>query len=309
MKLSERRYSQKILLGRQGNALISLIAIILVTFVLFAFIKAIWYFRFPKDEAPLLFERNVMNWFVLPASFETFLQRPWTLITHMFMHDNIWRVFANMLWLWSFGYIMRELTGDRKIIPVFIYGALAGAITFLVTYNSISSLQEFQPNAFYMGASSGVMAVAVATTLISPNYRIFPMIGGGLPLWALTALYLITDLATVSITDTGNLLAHVAGGLMGFIFIALLKAGYDWSEWMSNFFEWINNLFNPDKPKRGVSIKEELFYQSNVAPYTKTPHITQQRVDEILDKINQEGYGKLSEEEKDILRRASEEGL
>ena len=67
MKLSERRYSQKILLGRQGNALISLIAITLVTFVLFAFIKAIWYFRFPKDEAPLLFERNVMNWFVLPA--------------------------------------------------------------------------------------------------------------------------------------------------------------------------------------------------------------------------------------------------
>jgi hypothetical protein len=32
-------------------------------------------------------------------------------------------------------------------------------------------------------------------------------------------------------------------------------------------------------------------------------------VDEILDKINQKGYNRLSEEEKDLLRRASEGGL
>jgi membrane associated rhomboid family serine protease len=309
MKLSERRYSQKVLLGKQGNALFTLIAITLVVFVLFAFLKAIWYFRFPKDEAPLLFTRNIFNWLTLPASSETFFQRPWTLLTHMFIHDNVWRVFANMLWLWSFGYIMRELTGDRKIIPVFIYGGLAGAISFLLTNNLVDSLAATNASSFYSGASAGVMAIAVATTLISPNYRIFPMIAGGIPLWALTALFLITDLATVSITDTGNLLAHVAGGLMGFLFIALLRAGYDWSEWMNNFFDWFNNLFNPDKPKKGINVKEELFYSSNIAPFIKTPHVTQQRVDEILDKINQEGYGRLTEEEKQILRRAGEEGF
>jgi hypothetical protein len=37
--------------------------------------------------------------------------------------------------------------------------------------------------------------------------------------------------------------------------------------------------------------------------------VTQQKVDEILDKINQKGYGRLTDEEKDLLRRASEEGL
>jgi len=34
--------------------------------------------------------------------------------------------------------------------------------------------------------------------------------------------------------------------------------------------------------------------------------VTQQRIDEILDKINQKGYQKLTEEERDMLRRASE---
>jgi hypothetical protein len=226
----------------------------------------------------------------------------------MFVHDNVWRVFANMLWLWSFGYILRELTGDRKIVPVFIYGALAGALAFLVSNSFLPPAAGATPT-FYTGASAAVVAVAIATTLISPNYRIFPMIGGGLPLWAFTALFLIIDLATVSITDTGSLMAHLFGGLMGAGFVLLLRNGYDWSEWMNNFFDWISNLFNPDRPRKGANVKEELFYSSNVTPYVKTPHITQQRVDEILDKISQQGYGQLTGEEKEILRRASEEGF
>jgi membrane associated rhomboid family serine protease len=309
MNLSERKYRQKILLGRQGNALMTLIAISLVMFVMVAFMKAIWYFRFPKEEAPLLFNKNVLGWFVLPASFESLVQRPWTVLTHMFVHDNVWKVLANMLWLWSFGYIMQELTGNRKLIPVFIYGSLAGALTFVLLFNTLGSLQELRPQAVYMGASAGVMAVAVSTTLISPNYRIFPMIGGGIPLWALTVLFVITDLATVSVSDTGNLLTHVAGGLMGFLFIVFLRMGYDWSEWMNRFFDWVGNLFNPDRPRKGANIRKELFYRSHVTPYTKTPHITQQRVDEILDKISVEGYSHLTEEEKEILKRASEEGF
>jgi hypothetical protein len=82
--------------------------------------------------------------------------------------------------------------------------------------------------------------------------------------------------------------------------------GYDWSEWMNNFFDWVNNLFNPDKPKRGKSSKELLFYKSSTAPYKKTTNITQERVDEILEKIHQQGYQFLSEEEKEILKKASD---
>jgi hypothetical protein len=35
--------------------------------------------------------------------------------------------------------------------------------------------------------------------------------------------------------------------------------------------------------------------------------VTQQRIDEILDKINQQGYRFLTDEEKDILKRAADE--
>lgn len=309
MLYSEKKYRQQMTLGQRGNSLTTLVAICLIIFVGLAFMKAVWYFRFPKEIALSLYTKNVLGLFTLPADTESLLNKPWTVLTHMFVHDNIWRVFSNMLWLWCFGYILQDLTGNRKIVPIFVYGGLAGGIAFLLTYNMVPSLQGQALTATTMGASPGVMALAIATTLVSPRYKIFPMIAGGIPLWALTALYIISSLATVSISDTGNLVAQLAGAVVGFLYVVFLRMGYDWSEWMSNFFEWVNNLFNPDKPKKGHSIREELFYKSTTPPYHKTPNVTQERIDEILDKINQKGYSHLTPEEKDLLRRAGEEGL
>jgi hypothetical protein len=224
----------------------------------------------------------------------------------MFLHDGLWHVFGNMLWLWMFGYIFQDLTGNRKIFPVFFYGGMAGALAFVLAYNFLPGLKPFMPNQFALGASAGVMAIAVATTVVAPGYRIFPMLNGGIPLWVITAIYLIIDLATIPGDNPGGHIAHLAGALGGFLFIYAFRRGYDWGAWINNFFDWVSNLFNPDKPKRAKVIKSELFYKSGKQPFTKTPNVTEQRVDEILDKISQKGYQSLTEEEKDLLKRASE---
>ena len=307
MPYTEKKYKQRITLGQGDNALIKLVVICIVVFVGLAFMKAVWYFTYQKDLVIPLFHKNVLSLFIMPADFGTLLSRPWTIITHMFVHDNVWAVFANMLWLWCFGYIMQDLTGNRKIIPLFIYGALAGAVAFIAAYNLIPSLRPQLPYAEAMGASAGVMSVAVATTMLSPGYRLFPMIRGGMPLWVLTAFYVLFKIFTI--TDTANLMVHIAGALAGFLFIFFVQKGYDGDAWMNNFFDWVGNLFNPNKPKKGKSIKQTLFYKSSSAPYKKTINITQQRIDEILDKINQKGYDFLTEEEKEFLKRASKEEL
>ncbi|MEK7226358.1 MAG: rhomboid family intramembrane serine protease [Bacteroidota bacterium] len=307
MTYTEQQYRQKITLGSPGNTLITLIAICLIFFVGLAFMKAIWYFKYPKELALGFYYRDILRLFVMPADADKMISQPWTIITHMFVHDNFWKILSNMLWLWCFGYILQDMTGNKKIIPVFIYGALGGAIAFTLAYNFLPSLQAQLPVANAIGASAGVMAVAVVTTMVSPGYRIFPLLKGGLPLWVLTILYVVSDLATTSINDTGNLIGHLAGAFTGFLFIFFLRMGYDWSGWMNNFFDWVNNLFNPDKPKKGKSIKEELFYKSSTAPYKKTMNLTEARIDAILDKIHDQGYNSLTEEEKELLKKASME--
>ena len=77
---------------------------------------------------------------------------------------------------------------------------------------------------------------------------------------------------------------------------------------MNQFFNWVANLFNPEKKEWKKTAKKEFYYNTKgTQPYKKVANITQKRIDEILDKINQQGYKFLSDEEKEILKRASED--
>lgn len=303
----QNRY--RLSIGQDGDLLIMLIAIHLVVFVLLAFIKVIYFFSYGNPDGVALYRDNVLHWLTLPASLSTFIVRPWTLLTHMFVHDNVWHLISNMLWLWAFGFILRDIAGNKKLVPVFLYGALAGAVAYMAAYNLIPALKPAVNNAMALGASAGVMAVALTATILAPDYRIFPMINGGIPLWVITAIYVIIDLATIPYNNPGGHIAHLAGGGMGVLFVVMLRKGYDWSTWPNQFFDWVNNLFNPDKPKKGKSIKTQTFYKSSVPPYKKTLHLSQQKIDELLDKIHQKGYHSLSEEERELLKRASKEDL
>ncbi len=309
MSYYEKKYKRRLSLNQSGNALVMLIAINLVFFVLFAFVNVFYYFTYTQPAADTKFYNDVYTNLALPASLNEFVKKPWTLITHMFYHYGVWHIITNMLWLWAFGYILQDLTGNKKIIPIYIYGGLAGAIAFVAAFHLVPSLKQHIDSANAVGAPAGIMAVAVATTMIAPGYRIFPMLNGGVPLWVLTMIFVIIDLATIPGANSGGHIAHIAGALMGFIFIYLFRKGYDLSEWMNNLFDWFSNLFNPDKPSQRKKIRHELFYKAGTQPYKKTPNLTQQKIDEILDKINQKGYNHLTEEEKELLERASKEDL
>lgn len=289
----------------QENSLLLLIIINLVFFILFAFVQVFFIFTFGKDIGAIRFQADIYHNLAIPADPAVFIKKPWTLFTHMFYHKQVWHIIGNLLWLWIFGYIFYDLTGNRKIIPLFIYGAVGGVVAFMLAYNLIPALAEI--NATATGASAGIMAIVVATTVIAPDYRLFQMLHGGIPIWIITVIYMAIDLSLLADSNTGGRFAHLAGGLTGFLFIYFMRRGYDWSNWMNNFFDWVGNLFNPDRPSKKT--KEFLFYKAGRKPFSKTPNLTQQRVDEILDKISTEGYESLSEEEKKILERASKEEL
>jgi membrane associated rhomboid family serine protease len=308
MTYYEKEYKRRSLFSQGNSALITLIAINLIIFVIFAFIQAIFHLKSENSQQAVAeFNNSILNWFALPADLSKIATRPWTIITHMFLHTEIWHIFGNMLWLWMFGYILQDLTGNRKIFPVFLYGAFAGALAFVLAYNLSPALRPEVHVASALGASAGIMAIAVAATFIAPGFRIFPMLMGGIPLWVITMIYVIIDLAFIPGSNTGGHIAHLAGAATGFLFMYFFRRGYDWGEWMNNFWDWFTNLFNPDKPKKGKLIKQELFYKSSAKPFKKTPNVTEQRVNEILEKISQKGYNSLSEEEKDLLKRASQD--
>jgi membrane associated rhomboid family serine protease len=301
----EDNYRKKMLLGQDGNALVQLVVVNAVLFVILQFIYCIYLLEHFNMTA---YHTNVVDWFVLPASLDRLSSRPWTILTYMFSEQHLFRFIGNMFWLWCFGYILQDLTGNRKLVPIYLYGGVAGAAFFVLSYAVFPRLQAQLPNAELLGSNAAIIALAVATTTVAPDYRIFPMINGGIPLWILTLLYVLINFSSISYGDSGAYVANLAGAGAGFFFIFQLRRGHDGSIWINRFFDWCNDLFNPDKKKKGSSPKDEFYYKvSGTQPFKKIPNVTQQRIDEILDKINQQGVRFLTDEEKEILKRAADE--
>ena len=302
----KRPRRNRFLLGATDNALVALFAINVIFFLVLMTIKV---GMLVGEKTPEYFYTHIMSWIELPSSLTKLSERPWTIFTFMFseIDAGIIRGISNMIWLWAFGYILQQMAGNDKIIPVYIYGGLVGGLFFIAAHYLLPTLTEARGSAGLLGANAGVMAVAMATTTLSPEYRFFTQIRNGIPIWVLMGVYILIDFAGVAQSGAAYSLSHLGGALAGFLFVVFLRKGKDGSVWMNKFYNYIIHLFDP-KEKKDSDKKEDVFYNTgNRKPFTKTSNVTQKRVDEILDKINQKGYHFLTDEEKAFLKKASED--
>jgi hypothetical protein len=310
-----RMARQRFTLGQPGNALFALFAINIVFFFLIL-ISRVFFLHTHQGQGMEALSFDAIRWFAMPADMTRLSEMPWTVLTFMFSQGGvntfplIVNMLSTMLWLWTFGYILQDLSGNKFIFPLYIYGGLCGAVFFLVAVHIIPTFKADISNNYLFGSQTGTAALAMAVTTLSPKYRIFRNLGRGIPVWVLTGLYILINLIKVFSLTNANSFAILGGALAGFLFVVLLRRGKDMGAWMINFYEWITNVFNPNKKDPANPIKEKIFYNSGGRkPYSKTANVTQQRIDEILDKISQQGYHFLTDEEKNILMRASEEEL
>ena len=212
------RRVKKITLGEDNNALIALISINAIGLIIPGLIKVIYKI---VDPASTAFYTHILPWFILPSKLVVLGKNPWTILSYMFVHTQILIAFTNMLWLWAFGSILQDMAGNKKIIPIYLYGGIAGAVVFIATSYAIP--QNTFP--FFEGASASVMAVAIATTSLAPDYRIFRMLNGGIPLWVLTILFVIIDFVSIRSGAPALHLAHLTGGLLVSFLLSLFAEG------------------------------------------------------------------------------------
>lgn len=310
MSIKEYKTGRSPLLGQSNNSLVMLIAINALVFVLLNFLQIVYYLSFTDNSTgEAFFQKQILAWFTFPADTDRLITRPWTILTYMFSHLSFWNLIGTLLWLWGFGFILQDLTGNKKIFSIYLYGGAVGAICFFLSIHLIPAFrQHISQTTDLIGGGSAVMAIAVAATTLAPDYRIFPMINGGIPLWVLTLIFIAFDYATIASSSGGYAIAHLSGALTGYLFIYQLRRGQDWSEWMNNLLNWFNNLFNPDKKRISTSEKLKSVH-SNTGTNDKKTSINQQRLDEILDKIHEQGYQMLTDEDKEFLKQASNQDL
>jgi membrane associated rhomboid family serine protease len=283
----------------QNNAVIQIILASGVGYIALLFtavcFQAFAHYRFP-DAINL-----ISPYVALPAA-ASFKSGFWTLLTYGWSHYGFWDWASNMIWLYAFGSIVQTLVGYKQIIPMFIYGTLVGGVFYLLAQLIPG---EMVPSGKYvLGAQAGITAFAVAALTLSPKYRLYMSDTFSIPLPLLAAVFGVLMIVRTNLQIP--YLAMIGGGaLLGFAYIKLLRSGFQPGVWMYTLYEKLNDMFTPrpDAFGKDRQRREDVWK----AKHAKRTSGDQQRIDELLDKINRNGYESLTKEEKEALMRASQQ--
>ncbi len=245
------------------------------------------------------------RWFVLSDDFDTLLFSPWTLITYGFLHFGFFHILFNMLWLYWFGQFVLNLFNGKRLLTVYLLGALFGGLLFVLAYNLFPVFVGSR--GYLIGASGAVTAIMIFIATYTPNteVRIFTFT---IKLWHIALFLFLFDLVRIPTSgNAGGLMAHVGGALFGFVYATQLAKGNDIGIWFENFMDWIANLFTPRKKKPFKKVHRTTQPTPQRSKPKEAKSDNQKKVDGILDKIGKSGYESLTKEEKDFLFKAGKE--
>jgi len=131
--------------------------------------------------------------------------RPWTIVTSIFLHGNIGHILANMITLYFFGRYLCVLLGEKKFLTVFFIGGILGNVLYLLLG---------QPFSIAIGASGAVFALGGVLAVMRPKLRVFVFpIPVPLPLWAAV----IGGFLVISLFPNVAWQAHLGGLAFGLV--------------------------------------------------------------------------------------------
>lgn len=276
---------------KEGSLLTKLIYVNIAAFVFVNLILVVY--KLIQIECPWV------NFLMLPSDLNAFILHPWTIITYMFMHTSFIHILFNVLMLYWFGQLFMTFFNQRDLVGVYVIGGLAGGLFYLLAFNLVPYYIQ-HGSSYLLGASASVMAIVVATAVMSPDYQVrIPLIGMIKIEWIAVASVLISLLGITS-TNAGGELAHLGGALIGYIFAKEYKKGTNIVGWINKLIDWLVDL-PKKKSKMKVSYENKSAQRETDAEYNARKKQHNDEIDRILDKIKQSGYDSLSDNERKQL--------
>lgn len=283
---------------RRGSTLIKLIYI---NAAVFFFIKVLQVVAFLFGFSGIT--DVMLQWLAVPADLPKLLTRPWTLFTYMFLHEGFFHIVFNLLWLYVFGRIFLMYLNEKRLVSLYLVGGLSGAALYILAFNIFPAFQQAVPLSIALGASASVMAIVIAISVYVPNFSINLLLIGPVKLKYIAIFTIVLDVLSIPSSNSGGHIAHLGGALFGYLYIAQFRKGRNITRGFDRFMDRIFAMFKP-KPRFRVTHNRP----GTDIEYNKWKAQRQKRIDEILEKISQNGYESLTKEEKEILFKQGGDG-
>ena len=221
----------------------------------------------------------------------------WSFITYSFLHStqSVFHLVGNMIGVFFLGRALLPELGEKRFVSLYLISTLVGGILWYIVSFATPS------HAVY-GASGAVFGLITCFGLMYAESDIYFMMV--IRMKAKVLLYISLGIAAFGLIFfellNGHGTAHSAhlGGMIGgylfYKFIYLRNPGPGKAE----------DFKMPDwfKPKPKKASTKTFPYKINISP----PSDLKKEVDRILDKINSQGFGELTDSEKKILDEAGD---
>ncbi len=203
----------------------------------------------------------------------------WRPFTYQFLHGGVGHLFWNMVMLWFTGKMLEEAFSPRRLVALFLGFGAVGALGYVI--QSILSPHLLPP---VIGASGSIIGLVVLMGFTFPQRQIIVFVVR-MTCAVFAALLVALDLLYV-LAGQGSGTAHsvhLGGAFAGFAFA-----------WL-----W------PRFAARLEDMQREREQRRREDEARNRAH-DEAEMDRILEKINQEGMGGLTEDERSFLKRQSE---
>lgn len=179
---------------------------------------------------------NVYDLFAL-HHYKSEVFQPHQVVTHMFMHADIFHLLFNMFALWMFGTTVERVWGTKRFLTFYLICGLGAALAQLANYTfefwridhatlSADLIVRYQyalRENFTVGASGAVMGVLAAFAYLFPNTELilFPI---PIPIkakWAIGGIIALDVFGGVSRVPGDQIahFAHIGGALIGLLLV------------------------------------------------------------------------------------------
>ena len=249
----------------------------------------------------------VLHYLEMPADVERLLMQPWSLLTYMFLHADIFHLLFNMLWLYWFGQLFLYNYSSKHLRGLYLLGGIVGGLFYLFAYNVFPYFQGLIGDSWLLGASASVLAVVVASAVGMPEYKLNLLFIGQVRLKYVALIVVLTDLLFITSNNAGGHLAHLGGALIGWWFARGIRDGkYDATLWINHALDALVGLYNRISRSKKPRMKIHVGKHAKDYDYNARKKASDDEIDRILDKIRRSGYDGLTAEEKRKLFDASQ---
>ena len=129
-------------------------------------------------------------------------ERPWTLVTSIFLHGSLVHLLSNIFALGLFGSILEKLIGTRRFLAYFFATGLLASLISAAVYPAS------------LGASGAIFGVLGALAAMRPRMVVWTY-GVPMPMFVAAGFWLLLDIGGVFFPSNIANMAHIAGMVSG----------------------------------------------------------------------------------------------